>query len=364
MTQPEFGGPLRSGSETVQAGIDGVRKLMPPGWVIDNTRATRLAGDGADAVVRITAPDGTSATVVVEAKMVLEGGDVAAVRERLAALTDAEPDSYALVVARYLSRPVRERLMHAGLSYADATGNVLVRIAKPGLHIADHGADRDPWRGPGRPRGTLKGAPAAKVVRALLDIAGPWKIRDLVDASQTSTGSVYRVVEFLDGEELLTRDKQRQLVVPDWVLLLRRWSDDYGFVRSNRVTRWIAPRGLSALVDRVSKSTEVDYAVTGTLAAATWAPYAPARSAMIYAEDAEQVASVWDLRPTETGANVLLAEPASSTPFTRTSEGEKGMRLAAPAQVAVDLMTGPGRAPSEAEELIKWMRRDESAWRG
>jgi hypothetical protein len=240
---------------------------------------------------------------------------------------------------------------------------VLVNVAKPALYIADYGADRDPWRGPGRPRASLKGAPAAKVVRALLDFSGPWRVRELIEVSNTSTGSVYRVLEFLDGEELAARDGEGRIFVPDWIALLRRWSNDYGFVRSNRVTRWIAPRGLPTLVERVSMSTGVIYSVTGALAASSWAPYAPARLAMIYTDGAQQAADLWDLRPAEAGANAVLAEPAHAAPFTRTSEGETGVRLAAPAQVAVDLMSGPGRAPSEAEELIEWMRRHESIWR-
>ena len=38
-------------------------------------------------------------------------------------------------------------------------------------------------------------------------------------------------------------------------------------------------------------------------------------------------------------------------------------RLAAPTQVVVDLMTGPGRSPNEAEELLEWMKRNERSWR-
>ena len=60
------------------------------------------------------------------------------------------------------------------------------------------------------------------------------------------------------------------------------------------------------------------YAVTGTLAAASWAPYAPARSAMIYTTDAEHTAQLWDLRPADAGANVMLAEPESDVVFIRT----------------------------------------------
>lgn len=151
--------------------------------------------------------------------------------------------------------------------------------------------------------------------------------------------------------------------MPDWVPLLRRWSQDYGFVQSNRITQWIAPRGLPDLVDRMSGTSKTEYAVTGTLAAAAWAAYAPARAAMIYAANPEEAARQWDLRPTDTGVNVLLAEPPYSMVFDRTQDGAHGLRLAAPAQVVVDLMSGPGRAPSEAEELISWMGRNEPAWR-
>ena len=36
---------------------------------------------------------------------------------------------------------------------------------------------------------------------------------------------------------------------------------------------------------------------------------------------------------------------------------------AVPSQVVVDLMTGPGRNPNEAEELLSWMQANEEAWR-
>ena len=36
---------------------------------------------------------------------------------------------------------------------------------------------------------------------------------------------------------------------------------------------------------------------------------------------------------------------------------------ASPTQVAVDLLTGPGREPSEGEELLEWMKENEDVWR-
>ncbi|WP_285711016.1 hypothetical protein [Microtetraspora sp. NBRC 16547] len=348
-------------AEVLAAGMAVLRDRLPTGWDVrslsHSVRDARF-----DALWEVTAPDGTATVLVVEAKRLVERRDTATLLQQLGAYTEAIPGSRGVVVSSYLSPPVRERLSDAGLSYIDVTGNIHLNVPRPGLYIADRGADRDPWRGPGRPRGTLKGAPAAKVVRALLDHDRSWAIRELVDIAGVSTGSAYRVIEFLETEDLATRNSSGAVVIPDWVALLRRWSEDYGFVRNSRVTRWIAPRGLSNLVQRAAESS-VRYAVTGTLAAATWAPYAPARSAMIYTSDVEQSAQLWDLRPADAGANVMLAEPEIDVVFTRALADASGLVIAAPSQVAADLMTGPGRSPAEAEELIEWMTRNESFWR-
>ncbi|MFB9253121.1 hypothetical protein ACFFWE_33210 [Sphaerisporangium melleum] len=348
-------------AEVLAAGMAVLRDRLPIGWGIQSlSRSARAARF--DALWEVTAPDGTSVVLVVEVKRLVERRDVATLVEQLGDHSEAIAGSGGVVVSRYLSPPVRERLSGAGLSYIDVTGNVRVSVPRPGLYIADRGADHDPWRGPGRPRGTLKGAPAAKVVRALLDHDRSWAIRELVEIAGVSTGSAYRVIEFLETEDLATRISSGAVVVPDWVALLRRWSEDYGFVRNSRITRWISPRGLTSLAQKAAESA-VQYAVTGTLAAATWAPYAPARSAMIYTSDAERSAQLWDLRPADAGANVMLAEPEVDVVFTRTLADTSGLVIAAPSQVAVDLMTGPGRSPAEAEELIEWMTRNESSWR-
>ena len=349
-------------AETMRRGLAILADRLPAGWSVELD--TGGHGDrGADGLIELTAADGKATTLVVESKRVVEGRDVEAIRAQLDASAAGIPGSAALLMARYLSPPVRERLARAGISYVDATGNVRVEVSVPGLFVSDRGADRDPWRGPGRPRGTLKGAPPAKIVRALADIGGPWTVRELVKVAQVSTGAAYRVIEYLEREGLAVRDESGSLTVPDWAELLRRWSDEYGFVRSSRVTRWIAPRGLPDLVRRASASdTSVPYAVTGTLAAAEWAEYAPARSAMVYTADAAALAALWDLRPADVGANVMLAEPEFDVVYERTVT-RGGLCLAAPTQVVVDLMTGPGRAPSEAEELLDWMVRNEASWR-
>ncbi|MGH2904606.1 MAG: hypothetical protein ACRDK7_13640, partial [Solirubrobacteraceae bacterium] len=62
------------------------------------------------------------------------------------------------------------------------------------------------------------------------------------------------------------------------------------------------------------------------------------------------------------GANVALASGKYDVAFDR-AEMVDGVRFAALSQVAVDLLTGPGRNPSEASALLDWMTANESSWR-
>ena len=39
------------------------------------------------------------------------------------------------------------------------------------------------------------------------------------------------------------------------------------------------------------------------------------------------------------------------------------IRVVAPSKLAVDLLTGTGREPSEGDELLGWMRANEDTWR-
>jgi len=59
---------------------------------------------------------------------------------------------------------------------------------------------------------------------------------------------------------------------------------------------------------------------------------------------------------------VVLLEPYDAIVFARTIE-RSNLRIVNPTQLAVDLLTGPGRAPSEGEELLTWMKDNTDAWR-
>jgi hypothetical protein len=269
------------------------------------------------------------------------------------------------VAARYLALPLQQWLAERDIPYADAAGNVRVALRSPALFIRDVGAQRDPWRGPGRPKGNLTGGSAARVVRALVDFRPPYTVPALMKLAGTPSGNTYRAVDFIDTQALLTRENGRVTDVR-WRALLERWSQDYSFAKVADAGRYLAPRGLPDLMARLARLTDDDevgrYAVTGSLATPRWEAYAPARNAMVYADRPDELAAWADLRRVDAGANVIIARADDTAAFDRT-ERLDGTVIVAPSQAAVDLLTAPGRGPAEGQALLDWMEKNESTWR-
>lgn len=353
-------------SDLIRLAGEQLRDRLPPSWQLQvdeqvfGTDRRRL-----DAVLRLTAPDGQRLAIAVEAKRLINTRDVPIALDQVEAVAAAVPeleDAVVVLVARYLAPATRERIAAAGAGYIDATGNILVRAERPALFVSDRGADRDPWRGRGRPRDSLRGEPAARIVRALVDFAPPYSVPELAERAGASTGAAYRVVEFLEQEDLLVREPRGPITDVRWRALLIRWSDDYGLAQTNPVQTYLEPRGLDTLIDRLREAGDLDYVLTGSLAAERFAAYAPPRLAMLYVQDPARAVKALGLRETQTGANVALAAAKYRVVFER-SDTIEGLRIAAPSQVAVDLLSGPGRNPSEATALLDWMEADEPAWR-
>ena len=174
-------------------------------------------------------------------------------------------------------------------------------------------------------------------------------------------GYASRVIDFLEREALITRTTRGPITNVDWQALLTRWSQEYSPFRRRGAAMYLAPRGISAVVERLKIAT-MRYAVTGSWAAAQIAPVAPPRLLLVYVDRPTAVEGEFDLRPAEAGANVALLTPFDDIVFERTSK-KSGITIAAPSQIAADLLTSPGRGPNEAEALMAWMSEHEDAWR-
>ena len=345
---------------------------LPPGWSLRELSREASIGFGVkifDAAYALDDPQGVSAIIIAEVKgSPLEARQVNFLLDiwkrrlmpRCQESFGDESNLAFIVVAPFLGRSARERLSEVDISYADATGNVRFALHKPAVFIETQGASRNPWR-ENVPLRSLRGNKTGRVVRGFLDYHPPFGTRELASLTGCSPASTSRVADLLEREALISRDEPRgPITFVEWERLLRRWADDYNFHDANRMVACLDPRGVNRLLQKL-RNANFPYAVTGSFAAIRYAPIAEPRLATIYVGNPEHAMQHLDLRPADTGANVLIGTPFDPVVFER-NEFDEGITYARVTQVAADLMTAPGRGPAESEALIEWMRNKEPMW--
>lgn len=351
-----------SGNTLLKRAVELLRERLPPDWGVEVTlepRAERRA-NRPDALLMVFGPDGRRAMLVVEAKSRVTAAEASGLTPRLERAAQTSKAAGSLVVTSYLTPLARDRLATAGVSYLDMTGNARIVIDRPAIFIESRGADRDPAPEEREVR-SLKGASAARIVRALCDWMPPVGVRELARRAEANPGYVTRILALLEREDVISRDPSGGVAAVKWKDLLGRWTQNYAVTRTNRAVAYLEPRDLEALTRRLGDYKGV-WAVTGSRAVPPAASTAPARTLSCYVESPESAAADLGLRNVEGGANVLLIEPFNSVVWERTRK-EAGLTCVAVSQCAADLLTGTGREPSEAEALIEWMEKNERAWR-
>lgn len=352
------------GNNLLKQANSALQSRLPAGWSIKREALEpKIGAFSPDALIEVRGPDGKLAKVFVEAKKSVEPKDVKHLYEILKILKEFRRDSknsYPLLVAPFFTPSTREKLRNAGINYLDLAGNSWIKIDRPGLYIETTGQEKNPWRQE-RPLRTLKGAVAERVVRALCDFFPPIGVRELADKAKADPGYVSRIIDLLEREDLITRKGRGPITKIDWQGLIRRWAQDYSPFERDRAFTYLEPRGLSALTDKLLK-TKLRYAITTNMAASSVAPVAPPRLAVLYVDDPNEAASRLNLQPSESGANVMLALPFDEVVYQRTWQ-HNGLTFASLSQVAADLLKSPGRGPEEAEALLKYMTKNEKAWR-
>lgn len=329
---------------------------LPASWIV---RASRAQNGPIDLVIEMgTDPDQT-VTLAVEVKRSIDPRQIPDVAMQIKALTDRElPQANPVFASGYLSPRSRQLLEDFDVSYVDTTGNI--RIDAGNLFVQTQGADKDPWPQNDNLQ-TLRGRGTARALRAVIDTAPPFGVRELATKTDNSPATVSRVLELLEVEGLINREPRGPVLAVHWQDTIRRWAQDYDQTTSNTATSLLAPRGIPS-IEQALLTSKLSYAATGAFAAQRFDPIAPARSATIYVDNVAKAAKRLDLRDTDAGANVILLEPYDPVVFDRTIERD-GLRCAAPSQLAVDLLTGPGREPSQGEAILEWMKENQDAWR-
>lgn len=335
-----------SDNKLLRAAMEQLERCLPPGWAVEGS----LGHGPFDANLRFTSTEGRSRSVPVAL--------VRRIDPRRASQLASEP--LLLVVAPYLSKSVRAVLEEHGTSYADHTGNTRVVLDEPGLFILTSGADSNPW--PDARRLSLRGVKAGRIVRALCMKRPPVGVRELAELANTDPGYVSRLLRMLDNEAIVERTARGRVEEVDWRRLLVRWSEDSPLDSRAATTTWLAPRGLKGVLDRLGAA-DFPYLLTGSAAAARVAPIAPTRLLSVYVDDPDHAAESLGLRRADVGANVILLQPEDTGIYEHATE-EEGLRQASLPRIVADLLTGPGRSPTEAKALMEWMENNEEVWRG
>jgi len=346
------------------------RSWLPSSWQINPQGRKPVTGDHRwDAGVEFKAPTGEAVCLVLDIKWAIDPRGVS----RLVTRERPTEGWVPILATSFVSPRIRDLLRESQWGYVDLMGNAFLKIDRPALLIQTDLVEKNPWPEK-RPVASLKGPVAGRIVRALCETKLPIGVRALAAQVESTPGYLSRVLDFLNREALIQQSTKGAKGAPgvdvprrgtvtevNWQGLLRRWAQDYSLLGSNRTSTFLAPRGLTDLIEKLPQS-GLRYALTASLGASKLAPVAPPKLLVCYVDQREAAAKSLDLQPAESGANVVLAEPFDAVIFTRTWERD-GLVYAAPPQIVVDLLTSPGRGPEEAEALLTWMQENERSWR-
>jgi hypothetical protein len=343
-----------------------LRAALPGNWAIELSREPLARGARPDAIYRLKAPSGESATVLVEAKYHVVPRDLPAVLNQMWQLGEQAEADVKVLVTSFASQLTQERLAESGVGWFDATGNLRLRLDRPAVFLSSVGASRNPFADPSDRRlKSLRGPAAARVVRALCELPLPLGVRMFAEKAHVGSGSGSRVLELLDRDDLITREDSGRVINVRKRALIQRWTDDYGLVTSNDVTTMLDPRGIDHALATL-RSAAGNHVVTGSAAArayllAEMVPVAPLTMLVVHTDRPVDLIREAGLRGVERGANVLVVRPFDDVLLDRARVID-GLRCAAAAQVVADLLTGPGRSSEEAEQLIRVLATEDQGW--
>jgi hypothetical protein len=345
-----------------------MRQLIPAGWLVEATVAEPTPGTPRqtqarpDATMTLRAPDGTSATIAVEARRSLSPRDVDRVFVVFARLRMLTAKASALVVAPWLSQRTQDLLAADNINYLDLTGNVLLKLDDPAIFIKVAGTARQPGRQP-RGKARVRGPKAGRLIRFLADVCPPYGVSEIAGVTGLAPGYVSRLLDTLDSEAIVDRSRRGRVEGVTVEALLRRWAQHYDLLKTNAAMTFIAPAGVAAAISRLAELTlESRLAITGSFAASRLAPVAAPVLLALYADDTGLLVSSLRLLPADEGANIALLKPFDAVVYYRTT-WEDGLSYVAPSQAVVDCLSGNGRMPAEGEALLAWMKGNESQWR-
>jgi len=260
-----------------------------------------------------------------------------------------------ILFTRFVPLGLAEQLREIGVNFADSVGNVSVLMPERGINLYVRKTDTNPYREVGRPLKNLSGEASALVIRGIADLGTPIKVSELIDQTGVSRASAYRTLDYCQSAGYLTRSAPGVVETVELSQLLEDLSESFGFTKSGNTTAYISKRGLEATLEKL-KTAKTNYALTGTYAAHGLRQIAQPMALVIYSDDKESLATELGLREVESGGDVFINTPDWKVVYQRPRQIQSITTVSA-AQIAIDLLGGPGRNPEEGRALVDWLGR-------
>jgi hypothetical protein len=355
---------LESETSLIDWAVEWLAERLPENWRLELQSESQVDLPQTDGRLLLHAAGGYQASIAVEARQTLAPREAQSLLPRLAqvlhSMTGKAP---VLIVAPWLGPRTRELLREQDINYIDQTGNALIKLEHPAVYLETVGSDRNPTP---RERGKakLRGPKAGRLLRRLIDVRPPYTVNELSSTTGLAPGYVSRLIDALDEEALIERTPRGPVGDVNVAGLLRRWAKSYDVFKTNGLFTYIARPGWSNVLDKLASDPSLGsgVAITGSVAATRLSPVAAPAMLLAYTPEPERLAEKLNLLPADDGADVGLLLPFDPVVWAGASS-EAGTTFVAPAQVAVDCLTGNGRMPAEGEAVLEWMTSNETQWR-
>ena len=263
----------------------------------------------------------------------------------------AEPASYGVVIAPYISPGSAAICRESGIGYVDLSGNCSITFQQIFINREKSG-NQFPFK---TGLSSIYSPKSERILRVLLVYPyRTWKAIDLAKEAQVSLGMITQVSKKLIEEEWLKKTSQGiSLVQPE--NLLADWSNNYTIKRNvqNNYYSMKALQDLEIEIGDTCSKMNIPYALTGFSASNRLAPMVRGQRAMIYVgREIDSVAEKVGLKPVESGANVILIQPYDDGVFWN-AKSIGDLEISEPIQVYLDLKRYPGRGEEAADFLFR-----------
>jgi hypothetical protein len=305
--------------------------------------------DRPDMIARVKV-GGEEKRIFVEAKTSSEPRHLRQMIVQLQSYLERFSASYGLIVVPSISERGGKLCEEHGIGYMDLQGNASIKFA--GMFIKTVATRKGK-----RPRGRTKAlfAPVStRLVRALF--ASPerrWKLLDLAAAAQVSLGQAHKVKQALLNQEFIDTDPKRRLFLKDPAGLLNAWRETYRYEK-NKTLSLFALDKLPVIEEKVRQycdTRKIRYALTLFSGAEKLAPFVRSSLAAFYMLGApEELVQTLQLKPVDSGANILLFSPYDAGVFYGLQEGQ-GFQIVSTIQLYLDLYSYGSRGREQAEFL-------------